>query len=79
MEQQSTLRISERKNLVKAIIIAGLIIGLLDGLAAAISAYIPREITPIVYFGMSPVVFLGRKPSMEELPWPCSVYFSILP
>ena len=46
MEQQSTLKVSAGKNLVKAIIIAGLIIGLLDGLAAAISAYIPREITP---------------------------------
>lgn len=46
MEQQPTLKVSEGKNLVKAIMIAGLIIGLLDGLAAAISAYIPREITP---------------------------------
>jgi hypothetical protein len=46
MEQQSTLKISERKSLLKAIILAGLTIGLLDGIAAMVSAYIPREITP---------------------------------
>ena len=46
MEQQSTLKISDGKNLIKAILIAGLIIGLLDGLAACISAYVQREVTP---------------------------------
>lgn len=46
MKQQSTLKISEGKNLLKAILIAGLIIGLLDGLAAVVSSYIQREVTP---------------------------------
>ena len=46
MEQQSTLKIADAKNLLKAILIAGLIIGILDGLAACISAYVQREVTP---------------------------------
>ena len=46
MEQQSTLKISDGKNLIKAILIAGLIIGVLDGLAAIISSYVQREVTP---------------------------------
>src|SRR6478735_7381956 len=46
MEQQSTFNISHGKNLLKAILIAGLIIGILDGLAACISAYVQREVTP---------------------------------
>lgn len=47
MEQQSsTLKISNSKNLLKAILIAGLIVGTLDGLAAITSSYIQREVTP---------------------------------
>jgi len=46
MEQQSTLKVSDGKNLLKAMLIAGLIIGVLDGLAACISAYVQREVTP---------------------------------
>lgn len=46
MEQSSTLKISDGKNLLKAILIACLIIGLLDGAAACISAYIKNEVTP---------------------------------
>jgi len=46
MEQQSTLKISYGKDLLKAILIAGLIIGILDGIAACVSAYVQREVTP---------------------------------
>ena len=46
MEQQSTLKVSDRKDLLKAILIAGAIIGLLDGLAAIVSAYIQNGVTP---------------------------------
>ena len=46
MEQQSLLKISDGKNLLKAMLIAGLIIAVLDGMAACISAYVQREVTP---------------------------------
>jgi hypothetical protein len=46
MEQDSSLKIADSKNLLKAILLAGLVVGTLDGLAAITSAYIPREITP---------------------------------
>jgi hypothetical protein len=46
MEQQSTLKISDGKTLLKAILLGGAIIGLLDGLAAIVSAYVQNEVTP---------------------------------
>jgi hypothetical protein len=50
MEQTSTLKISGGKNILKAILLAGLIIGLLDGAAACISAYLQKEVTPGTVF-----------------------------
>lgn len=44
--EPSTLKTSNLKDLLKAILIAGLIVGTLDGLAAITSSYIQREVTP---------------------------------
>jgi hypothetical protein len=50
MEQSSTLKISDGKNLLKAILFASLIVGLLDGAAACISAYLQKEVPPAAVF-----------------------------
>ena len=44
--EQSSIKISNTKSLLKAILIAGLIVGTLDALAASISTYVQRGVTP---------------------------------
>lgn len=46
MEHQSSIDTPKVKNLLKAILFAGLIVGILDGTAASVVSYFPRGITP---------------------------------
>jgi len=46
MEHQSSPDTAKAKNLLKAILFAGLVVGILDGLAASVGSYFPRGITP---------------------------------